>query len=212
MQKFDKNLVNAAKTENKDFVIKNGSTVNSEVKTETAANQTVSTEAPKNENLNLVNAAGDQNSAPVQNIPPVQERDELDIKLDEFSKQFGGMLAGPAIIEMIDDFKTKALYVRAKSNGVDIPMEALKMDEKTKGLASLLVDHAVKGKIFEYLKKYPLIGAGVVVAISAGSSFAIIEMMKKNNDELAKLRAENEKLKSNSGSVENTGFAVQSVN
>lgn len=190
-KRFDDELIKDAREENKDFV-KKQEAAKEQTQTQQTTNQT-----PPNEKINLENgttAAESQNTGPdILNQEPVNN--DFREKFDEYFKGQGSIIAGQTVIGFIDDFKTKLLWLYAKKNGIDIPQEALQMEPKSKEFAGFLVDYAIKNKLFGWVEKNPLISAVGVVAISGVSSYLMIEMLKKGNSEVEKLKAENEKLK-----------------
>lgn len=122
-------------------------------------------------------------------IPPPQ-KDEFEEKFNEYFKGMDSIIAGNVVVEMVDDLKSNLLLIYAKKQGVDIPKEALKMAPKAKEFTAFLVDHAIKNNLFSLIKKYPLVGAVGVVALSAGSTFLMINAMKKQGDEVDQLKKE----------------------
>lgn len=133
-------------------------------------------------------SAPDNTTAFTMPPPPIQEpvRDEFQERYDEYFKKVGGVIAGDMVVNFIDDLKTNFLYLYAKKNGIDVGKDALKMDEKSRGFAAFLVDEAVKNNLFTWIKKYPLIAGLGVIVISGGSTFLMLQMLKKSTDESKK--------------------------
>lgn len=150
---------------------------------------------PPNDNGEFTNAHQETNKNTNTQNQSQPQPDELKEKFDEFAKGLN-FVTGAAITEIIDDFKTKLLFVHAEKKGCKIPIEALKMDPKAKEFCAYLVDYAVKNKVVDWVKKYPLIAAGGVVAITGGMSYMFIEMMSKKQNETEKLKKELEFYKS----------------
>lgn len=198
-KKFDDELLDDARKENKKFH-QNGSGGGSDVKTDTQNSGT--------DDQSQGNAGEDKKTDPKNtgsesshsNPPPPPPKDEFQEKFDEYFKGMENIIAGRAITEIADDFKTKMLYVYAKKHKVDIPMDVLRMDEKSKMFCAFLIDHAIKNKMLDWIKKYPLIAAAGVVAVSGASSFLLIQMMKQKDDDNENLRKENEDLKKKAAS------------
>ncbi|MCX7928983.1 MAG: hypothetical protein N2558_04890 [Patescibacteria group bacterium] len=125
---------------------------------------------------------------------PVEEKSdkekELEEKFQKFADKFDGKI-GRSVTEFVDDFKTNLLWLYALKNKINIPKEALKMPEDGKDLCSTLIDYAISDKILEYIKKYPILAAGALVAINAGSSYLVIEALKSNKQEAKNTSREN---------------------
>lgn len=173
---LDKEFLSDAKTEHKTQT-KN---------TEQSEQENTFTNASANENTNANPSSRSENTeqqAPtVFNTETNKEKEELKEKFESFSKDLN-FLTGAAVTEIVDDFKTKLLWLYAKKKGVEVPQEALKMDGKAKEFCSVLVDYALKNKLFSYIEKYPLIAAAGVVALTAGTSYIFIETMANANEE-----------------------------
>lgn len=182
--KIDKELVDDAKKEHKLNNHKNVSeSVNNDVDKSVGENVE-----------NLVNQSETVNNETINN-ESVNSSNEFKEKFEEYFKGAGSIIAGSAITELVDDFKTKLLFIYAKKQGVDLPVESLKMDAKSKEFCSFLIDYAIKNKLFGFIEKYPLVAAGGVVAISGLSSFLFVEMMKKSTEKAKQAEKENEILK-----------------
>lgn len=183
-KKIDKDFGNDTRIENASYVKKNETTEetrpNSEVppsphREEPLINET---KESKNENKSAENLG---NTSENINIPP--PRDEFKEKFDEYFKGIDNMIAGQTVVNIVDDLKANFLMIHAKKRGLDMDKKLFLMDPKAKEFCAFLVDHSIKGKIFEWVKKYPVIGAAGVLGISAASSYMLIEAMGKSKDE-----------------------------
>jgi hypothetical protein len=110
----------------------------------------------------------------------IDKEKEIEDKFQKYADKFKSF-TGRAIIEFVDDFKTNALWLYALKNKINIPKDALKMPEDGKDLCSALIDYAIQDKLLDYIKKYPLLAAGALVGINAGSTYLLIETLKKEN-------------------------------
>lgn len=201
--KIDTDLLNSARDENRAYNRENPGATNAGAETVQTSGATAQQDDPPvmdkaanqsgkaEEKTNTSGSQGaDTMPPPPQGPDPAVGSDDFKEKFDEYFKGVGSIIAGSALVELIDDFKTKALYIYAKKQKVDIPMEALKMDPKSKEFTSFLVDYAIKNKLFGWIQKYPLIAATGVMAISGASTFMLIEMMKSGKDENEALKKE----------------------
>lgn len=149
------------------------------------------TEQPKQE------SAGSSATPPPTPQPesvPDPEKEAFKQKFDEFFKG-NPMISGKVGVELVDDLKANLLMVYAHSKGVTtITKEMLKMDGNAKELCAFLVDYAIKNKIFGFFEKYPLAGALVVMLISAGGSFLMVQMLANTQTEAQKQKDKNHKL------------------
>lgn len=187
-KKFDPELVADTRTENKKYVSKNPVSA--------PGNDPVITPDPVVSDEPIINASEEKtNSTAGAFVAPEPEKDEFQERFDEYFKGAGKMIAGATVVELVDDLKANLLWIYAKKSGVDVPKDALKMDAKSKELAAFCVDYAVKNKLFDFLKKYPLVAAGGIVAVSGVTSFLFIQMLKGANDEKKKMQDEIDKLK-----------------
>ncbi len=149
--------------------------------TENQAGQTQNGEAGQ--------SAGTQAAGPAVGA----QQDEFKEKFDEYFK--GSPITGTVVTEFVDDLKCNLLMIYAKKNGLDMTKDMFAMNAKSKELTAFLVDYGVQNKLFEWIKKYPLLAAGCVVGISACSSWLMVEMMKKGKDETEAAKKENQALK-----------------
>lgn len=201
--KIDSEFIKDAKKERKSNAPKLES---NEGETPTNPSPEVKTETQQQENPNLHNGSGAaeaQNSQTQQTVEPPQNS-EFKEKFDDYFKGAGSIIAGETVVNMIDDFKSKLLFIYAKKCKVEIPIEALQMDEKGKQFAAFLVDHAIKNKLFGWVEKNPLLAATGVVAISGVSTYLMIEMLKKSNSEAENQKKENDILKKQIEALKNT--------
>lgn len=213
--KIDDEIMDDARTENKNFVKKNGLNGHSGANTNTS-NQNNSSNTSVNQNgdqkdekksgdsgKNEGNGSQDQN-ANNQNTQQnfdftnqTQQKDEFEEKFNEFFKN-NPLIAGNTAVNLVDDLKSNFFMVYAKKQGVEMPKEAFQMDAKTKEFTAFLVDQGLKGKIFEYVKKYPIVAALGVFGLSAGTTFLMIKMLaseKNEKEEMAeKIKALEKKL------------------
>lgn len=187
-KKIDDELLDDLRQENKNYH-KNGGNHNTSVNSEKKLDPPPPPQSPpplgeekyKEENKNT-SSATDPN---INNETP--PKDEFQEKFDEFFKN-NPLIAGTTAVNLVDDLKTNFFMVYAKKNGVDMPKEAFAMDAKTKEFTAFLVDHAIKGKMFEWIKKYPLVAALGVFGLSAGTTFLMIKMLaaeKNDKEEMA---------------------------
>lgn len=188
-KKIDDELIKDVRVDNKKFIQTNP-------QTDAGTNNTTApTRGEASTEPELKNVSNETNST--TNQPLIEpEKDDFKEKYEEYFKGIGSTIAGSVVVNMVDDLKTNLLYIHAKKQGVDIPKEALQMDEKAKTFAAFLVDYGIKNKMFDLIKKHPLLAAGGVVAISGLTTYLMVEMMKTKTDDNAKLKAEVELLKS----------------
>lgn len=195
--KIDDEMVDDARKENKEFVKKNGhsngqnGTGTNQTKTEnnSSTNNSANTSEEKKEEKGSENSEkkdqqGDQNGNnnfdfTNQNSQP---KDEFQEKFDQFFKD-NPLIAGNTAVNLVDDLKANFFMVYAKKQGVEMPKEAFAMDAKTKEFMAFLVDHAIKGKMFEWVKKYPLVAALGVFGLSSGTTFLMIKMLASEKNE-----------------------------
>lgn len=115
-----------------------------------------------------------------QNSSPINDKEkEIEEKFAKYSDKFKNF-TGKTIVEFVDDFKTNILWLYALKNKINIPKEAFKMPDDGKEMCAALLDYAVQDKLLEYIKKYPIIAAGAIIGMNAGSSYLLIEAMKSN--------------------------------
>jgi hypothetical protein len=148
----------------------------------------------QNENLQNGTTAA-ENAERIEATQPPPVNSEFKEKFDEYFKGSASLIAGETVVNMVDDLKTNLLFIYAKKNGVDLPKEAFKMDEKAKTFAAFLVDHGLKNKMFTIVEKYPIASALGVIGISGVSTYLMIEMLKKDKKEAEKMQRENEQMR-----------------
>ncbi|GAB4451209.1 MAG: hypothetical protein OHK0036_11320 [Bacteroidia bacterium] len=124
-------------------------------------------------------ATNNNQKEPVENNNGDKEK-EIEDKFQKYADKFKSF-TGRAIIEFVDDFKTNALWLYALKNKINIPKDALKMPEDGKDLCSTLIDYVLQDKLLYYIKKYPLLAAGALIGVNAGSTYLLIETLKKEN-------------------------------
>ncbi len=127
--------------------------------------------------------------------PPPPEKNEFKEKFEDYFKGIGKSITGEVVVNMVDDLKSNLLMIYAKKQGLDIEKEKFKMDKKSHDFAVFLVDHGLKNKLLDFLEKRPLLAAGGVIALSAGSSFAMIELLKTMKSGEKKQEEENARLR-----------------
>ncbi len=197
--KIDDEMVDDARKENKEFVKKNGhangqntgTNQNNQNTNSNTSNSSGDNKQEENSNSekkegtdskkdqNTTDQNGQQNNFDFTNQAQGNEFEE---KFNEFFKN-NPLIAGTTAVNLVDDLKANFFMVYAKKNGVDMPKEAFAMDAKTKEFTAFLVDHAIKGKMFDWVKKYPLVAALGVFGLSAGTTFLMIKMLASEKNE-----------------------------
>lgn len=174
--KIDKEIVEEAKKEIKKMI--GGQTSINEESTTPGNNEHQEKETKEEPNN------------PSPDLDKTDKEKELEEKFKKFSEKFDGKI-GRAVVEFVDDFKSNLLFIYAAKNKVNIPKEVLKMPEDGKDMCATLLDYAISDKLMEYIKKYPILAAGALFGINIGSSYLIIESLKKNEAEKKEKHEEN---------------------
>jgi hypothetical protein len=134
-----------------------------------------------------------QQSAGPDPVLDTEQDEEFKKKFEEYFK--GSAISGTVAVDMVDGLKAQFLWIYAKKCKVDLPQDAFRMDPKSRELAIFLADYAIKNKLLDIIKKNPLITAVGILGISAGTSYLMIEMLKKGNNEASEAKAEADRLR-----------------
>lgn len=161
--------------------------------------QSTNPPSPDQDTVKTEPASGTQ-STPPPIPPPVQPgaepaRDEFKERFEEYFKGVGGLFTGDLIVGWVDGLKADLLFLYAKKNKIEVTKDMFTMDAKSRKFAAFCVDEVVGKNIFEWIRKYPLLGALVPFGVSIGGSLILLRMLKGSNEENKKKDEENAELK-----------------